>query len=76
MYTNWAPGEPNDDDGTQNCVRMYGEGGMWDDYLCDNSVDDQFVRQGYICKARAGKSPTNLAKIMRNYITVTTYKLP
>ena len=58
VYTNWAPGEPNDQDGTQNCVRMYGQSGDWDDYFCQNSRDENFIRHGYICKIKLGNMKT------------------
>ena len=46
-YTNWAPGEPNDVDGSQNCVRMYAISGEWDDYYCYESYN-----LGYVCQVR------------------------
>ena len=50
----WAPGEPNDIDGSQNCVRMYifvtGTEGMWDDYYCHDNNG-----HGYVCRTAQGK---------------------
>ena len=44
-YTNWSPGEPNDQDGSQNCVRMYHWSGEWDDYYCYEYYYTGYVRQ-------------------------------
>ena len=46
-YLNWAPGEPNDQDGSQNCVRMYQASGQWDDYFCY-----EYYYLGYVCQTR------------------------
>ena len=46
-FTNWAPGEPNDQDGSSNCVRMYQISGEWDDYYCYESYN-----LGYVCQVR------------------------
>ena len=50
----WAPGEPNDSDGTNNCGRMYlflptENRGRWDDYLCNANHE-----HGYACKTPIG----------------------
>lgn len=47
-YTHWAPGEPNDNDGSANCVRMYHGNGEWDDYNCFD-----YYYLGYVCQVRA-----------------------
>ena len=51
----WAPGEPNDIDGSQNCVRMYvfHTNGMWDDYHCHDATD-----HGFVCKTPQGSLKT------------------
>ncbi|WP_158501641.1 lectin-like protein [Vitiosangium sp. GDMCC 1.1324] len=40
-YLNWNSGEPNDNGGGENndqqCARMYGDTGKWDDVRCSNS---------------------------------------
>ena len=56
VYTNWAPGEPNDQDGTQNCVRLYWNDAGWDDFDCPLSIDSIFVEHGYICKKPLGNN--------------------
>uniref|UniRef100_A0A3Q3RXI8 Ladderlectin-like n=2 Tax=Mastacembelus armatus TaxID=205130 RepID=A0A3Q3RXI8_9TELE len=34
-YTNWAPGEPNNHDGAQNCIQMnFADQKLWDDLHC------------------------------------------
>ena len=38
-------GEPNDDDGTENCVEMFWNSGQWNDYFCDQQL-------GVVCKYR------------------------
>ena len=39
-FSNWAPGEPNDSDGTALCGRMFinGHEGKWDDDNCDKEL--------------------------------------
>ena len=47
----WAPGEPNDDDGSELCVEMYIENapGLWNDHLC-------FTSRHYVCKTEMGNT--------------------
>lgn len=33
VYSNWAPGEPNNDKGAENCVEIY-TNGKWNDKSC------------------------------------------
>ena len=49
VYTNWAPGEPNDKSGTENCVEVYIESGQWNDHACTEFVS-------YVCKMPKGKT--------------------
>ena len=48
-FQNWAPGEPNDIDGTESCGQMYIDlfPGMWNDHDCSQA--DYFV-----CKTPKG----------------------
>ena len=50
-YVKWAPGEPNDEDGTENCVEMYVDWwpGMYNDMSCLTS-------RYFVCKAPRGIS--------------------
>jgi len=41
-YTNWAGGEPNNDDGEEYCGQMY-DGGTWNDKDCGDSLP-------YVCE--------------------------
>jgi len=41
-YTNWASGEPNDWQGSEDCVGMY-TSGEWNDYSCSTTM-------GYVCQ--------------------------
>lgn len=52
-YIYWNPGEPNDVEGTQNCVRTFYQtfANTWDDYICGNGLP-------YICKVRKGTYKT------------------
>nr|XP_058908015.1 pulmonary surfactant-associated protein D [Kogia breviceps] len=34
VYSNWAPGEPNNDRGAENCVEIY-TNGKWNDMACE-----------------------------------------
>ncbi|XP_028420053.1 ladderlectin-like isoform X2 [Perca flavescens] len=35
IYVNWCRGEPNNNRGSQHCLKMnYGEGNCWDDFEC------------------------------------------
>lgn len=47
-YTNWKPKEPQDNSGSNNCVRMIAESGRWDDVSCN-------LRNPYICEHSLGK---------------------
>ena len=51
-FARWAPGEPNDKEGTppQLCVEMYVTlfPGYWNDHLCAQL-------RSYVCKAKMGK---------------------
>ena len=44
-YFKWAPDEPNNDDGTENCVEMLMKGRpeLWNDHFCSDSLS--FVSQ-------------------------------
>ncbi|XP_053381070.1 macrophage mannose receptor 1-like [Mercenaria mercenaria] len=35
-YTNWAPGEPNNHESSENCIEMY-QDGKWNDHNCANT---------------------------------------
>ena len=54
QYENWADGEPNGNAEDSGCVRMYTsggiEGGIWDDYFCDERAYNQFVCKTPKCK--------------------------
>ena len=49
VYTNWAEGEPGDDDGTQNCANMPTDDseGSWYSDQCG-------MARGYVCKTMKG----------------------
>lgn len=53
-HTNWAPGEPNDHDGREDCVEMVTNGNgsrsSWNDLNCD-------AHQDWICMIDKGKTP-------------------
>ena len=51
-FINWADGEPNDKDGTENCVEMLRTNGKWNDMPCSQNM-------GYICEKAVGKSSQN-----------------
>lgn len=36
QYENWMPGEPNNDYGSEDCVRIC-DNGQWNDVGCDRS---------------------------------------
>nr|XP_006811675.1 PREDICTED: macrophage mannose receptor 1-like [Saccoglossus kowalevskii] len=50
-YSNWVAGEPNDNDGIEDCVEMY-ESGQWNDKDC-------YHRTGFMCKANKGLTNTS-----------------
>ena len=47
-FTNWAPGEPNDQNGVENCVEFYTRDGQWNDMPCTYS-------RAYVCKKAVGE---------------------
>lgn len=53
-HTNWAPGEPNNHDGREDCVEMVtnanGSHSSWNDLNCD-------AHQDWICMIAKGKNP-------------------
>ncbi|XP_072174556.1 echinoidin-like [Diadema setosum] len=55
-YTFWAPNEPNNHSGAQDCAHFsLGFKHMWDDLQCDPSDVDESIRGawivgGYVCK--------------------------
>ena len=42
-YTNWAPGQPNDVNGDQDCGQILATTGQWNDWTCDRTMQ-------YICE--------------------------
>ena len=38
-YTNWYPGEPNDNEKREDCVLLSYNGGKWGDFPCDTNYD-------------------------------------
>ena len=53
-YQNWAPSEPNNTGGKQNCIAIYSYPGQnvhdkWDDRFCDHPVSVKHVDR-YVCK--------------------------
>ncbi|XP_074060441.1 C-type lectin domain family 4 member G-like [Macrotis lagotis] len=47
-YTNWNIGEPNDSQGTEDCVMMLHHG-KWNDYTCELSSDNWICEKRQIC---------------------------
>ena len=48
-YEHWASGEPNDWDGKEQCVAVYGRTGKWNDDKCH-------LLYNWICSVRKGTS--------------------
>ncbi|MGH0164673.1 UNVERIFIED_CONTAM: hypothetical protein FKN15_047304 [Acipenser sinensis] len=51
-FVNWAPGEPNDANGEEQCVQMSRHAGTWYDMNCGKTS------AGYVCKKYPGDSHT------------------
>ncbi|XP_022088561.1 lymphocyte antigen 75-like [Acanthaster planci] len=47
QYTNWAPGEPNDYGGQEECVETDLKGGKWNDLFC-------WYKRNYLCSIPKG----------------------
>ena len=47
-YKHWTTGEPNDNSGTENCVEMRADDGLWNDISCSQ-------RNPFICDHPLGK---------------------
>ena len=52
-YTNWAAGTPNDDEGVEDCARMFEDNdlGQWNDRVCKD-------KRTFVCKK--GKNTSNI----------------
>uniref|UniRef100_G3U2S8 Fc epsilon receptor II n=1 Tax=Loxodonta africana TaxID=9785 RepID=G3U2S8_LOXAF len=46
-YSNWRPGEPNDQDQGENCVMILGSSGQWNDAFCRSQLE------GWVCEQLA-----------------------
>jgi len=57
-YTNWAPGEPNDAGGAEDCVQIYSGNGRWNDWGMPNNPDNKDL---YVCESEP-KEPEEEAK--------------
>ncbi len=56
VFAGWAPGEPNNAGGAENCGEIYARSAQWNDLTCDRSLP-------YVCESRpprAGASPPKL----------------
>lgn len=51
-YVNWAPGEPNNANGEEQCVQMKRYPGTWNDVNCGRAT------AGYVCKKYPGQDHT------------------
>ncbi len=49
LYSNWAPNEPDNQGGFDECVRMLCENGEWDDYDCDGFSQNAVCEVIYSC---------------------------
>ena len=54
-FTNWAPGEPNNAGGGENCGELHAHSGQWNDMPCD-------VVMPFLCQARG---PTRAARKLK-----------
>ncbi|CAJ1070748.1 macrophage mannose receptor 1 [Xyrichtys novacula] len=52
VYTHWAPGEPNNANGEEQCVQMNRHQGGWNDANCGRAT------AGYVCKKYPGEIHT------------------
>ncbi|XP_013397759.1 uncharacterized protein LOC106164412 [Lingula anatina] len=50
QYTRWNKGEPNNWQGTENCVEMNKATGLWNDRRCD-------ATRNWVCKLKKGVTP-------------------
>lgn len=50
-YRNWASEQPDDFDGTEDCVELLADGRGWNDRPCTDL-------RGYVCERRASASLT------------------
>ncbi|KAM9242562.1 low affinity immunoglobulin epsilon Fc receptor [Dugong dugon] len=48
-YSNWRPGEPNNQDPGENCVMMLGSSGQWNDAFCRSQLDSWVCEQLATC---------------------------
>ncbi|XP_042638610.1 low affinity immunoglobulin epsilon Fc receptor [Orycteropus afer afer] len=46
-YSNWRPGEPNNQDPGENCMMMVGSSGQWNDAFCRSQLE------GWVCQQLA-----------------------
>ncbi|XP_064594480.1 macrophage mannose receptor 1-like isoform X2 [Liolophura sinensis] len=50
-YINWEPGEPNNDEDSEDCVSIYTRRGTWSDNNCN-------LKNGFICKKMSRVTPS------------------
>ena len=65
MYSNWYPGEPNNSGGSENYAHFY-DGGKWNDWPENNTVDGYYVEYGGL----TGESALNISAVKLLTITL------
>ena len=70
-YTNWAPNEPNNLTGNEQCVQMFGNvDGSWNDVECSNryaivcQIPGAYLRQHPIVSAKVAESCFDVGRIV------------
>ena len=54
-YNHWNDGEPNSNDDSLYCGKIYKTSGFWDDFWCMKDNNGSPSLNGYVCQKKRGE---------------------